>query len=557
MKTTTAWAIVFALFATACGEDPPIEPDPPMPASVNVAPDTVRTARYGEGEQLTARVIDQYGEIMDFPVKWSSTDTSVATVDKDRGMFYGWRTGSAGIIATANTVADTATAVVTLVERDALTAIYDALGGDGWKENGGWLSDAPLNTWHGITTNADGDVTGVGLVANGLKGTLPIDVTYLESLEFIDMGFNDSIGGVVFPEFGQMEHLRGIGLHHGLFTGTIPPELANLDLEVLDLHWNELSGEFPEWVGNEPNLKHIALWGNNLSGPLPESIGNSNAVVFYIHQSPLLTGPLPRSMMEMDSLAYFWWFGTGMCSPPDDEFQEWLESLPVHNGGEPCEEPGDGFRDDFDGDLDDWTVYSVNARIIDEALKLATAERTNEFPFLPHVYRDIDFEDGWEIEFSMGRVDDHSVVGTVMVFTGERPIRILSLDYDWDYDEWYVDVYYPDGWDESYSGSLDLDQDELHAPAPHLRAGSGGRGCPGPVRGADSPCSSRRLQVDPEPGEHHDRHDQRRGGVELNDDISDFDDIPLGMVRVGPGIAYTDNDNWGLSYGFIEVKPYK
>ena len=69
---------------------------------------------------------------------------------------------------------------------------------------------------------------------------------------------------------------------------------------------------------------------------MPESIGNSNAQVFYIHVSPLLTGPLPRSMMEMD-LETFWWYGTGMCSPPDDEFQSWLDDIPDHLAGEPCD----------------------------------------------------------------------------------------------------------------------------------------------------------------------------------------------------------------------------
>lgn len=115
------------------------------------------------------------------------------------------------------------------------------------------------------------------------------------------------------------------------------PELANLDLEILDLHDNELSGEFPEWIGNEAALHYISLWGNNLSGPLPESIGNSNAQVLYIHVSPFLTGSLPRSMMEMDNLEYFWWYDTGMCYPPDEEFQSWLDDLTVHQGGEPCD----------------------------------------------------------------------------------------------------------------------------------------------------------------------------------------------------------------------------
>ncbi len=262
------WAIpILALAVVACGGDAPVEPEPSYPAEVTLSPETLETRKLGRVGQLVATVVDQHGETMDtVAVTWSSTDTMVATVD-DAAWVYAWATGNAEIAATAGTVADTATVTANLVQRDALTAIYDALGGDGWTDNEGWLSRAPLNTWHGVTTNRDGDVTRVELVDNGLKGTLPIDVTHLESLEHLNLGFNDSIGGVVFPEFGQMEHLRGISLHHGL-----------------------------------------------------------------------LTGPLPRSMMEMDNLEYFWWYGTGMCSPPDEEFQRWLNGLRgTHRGGEPCD----------------------------------------------------------------------------------------------------------------------------------------------------------------------------------------------------------------------------
>ncbi|MDE2762093.1 MAG: hypothetical protein OXK74_04795, partial [Gemmatimonadota bacterium] len=50
-----------------------------------------------------------------------------------------------------------------------------------------------------------------------------------------------------------------------------------------------------------------------------------------------LSGPLPRSLMDMD-LWRFHWYETDLCSPPDDEFQAWLETIRYHEGGSVCDQ---------------------------------------------------------------------------------------------------------------------------------------------------------------------------------------------------------------------------
>ena len=43
-------------------------------------------------------------------------------------------------------------------ERDALVALYNAVGGNGWTNNTGWLVGDPCS-WHGVTCNVNGSVT--------------------------------------------------------------------------------------------------------------------------------------------------------------------------------------------------------------------------------------------------------------------------------------------------------------------------------------------------------------------------------------------------------------
>ena len=43
-------------------------------------------------------------------------------------------------------------------DRAALIALYEATDGANWDDGTGWLSDAPLGDWYGVTTDTDGRV---------------------------------------------------------------------------------------------------------------------------------------------------------------------------------------------------------------------------------------------------------------------------------------------------------------------------------------------------------------------------------------------------------------
>ena len=224
-------------------------------------------------------------------------------------------------------------------DTETLAAIYNALGGEKWKNNTNWLSDEPVDDWYGVRVDIDGRGDALILEVNRLSGEIPPELGNLVNLKALNLRGNqlsgeippelgnlvnlktlylrgNQLSGEIPPELGNLVNLKALYLTGNQLSGEIPPELGNLvNLKALDLPKNQLSGEIPPELGNLVNLKELDLRGNQLSGEIPPELGNLVNLDWdglQLADNPL-TGCLPGSLQEKMSVPQFRALGLPLC----------------------------------------------------------------------------------------------------------------------------------------------------------------------------------------------------------------------------------------------------
>ena len=238
-----------------------------------------------------------------------------------------------------------------LSDREILEIFYETTGGSNWTHSRRWLTDAPLDRWHGVRTDSDGRVFELRLWKNQLSGEVPAELGQLAKLSRLILGGNN-LTGPIPPELGGLSNLVNLLLDENNLTGPIPPELGGLsNLQYLLLDENNLTGPIPPELGGLSNLVTLFLSGNNLTGPIPPELGSfSRLLSLYLSGNNLtgpippelggltglselalgrnagLTGALPQSLTRL-RLRVLLADGTGLCAPVDPAFQTWLDGV--------------------------------------------------------------------------------------------------------------------------------------------------------------------------------------------------------------------------------------
>ncbi|HFD88050.1 MAG TPA: hypothetical protein ENJ35_10290 [Gammaproteobacteria bacterium] len=148
---------------------------------------------------------------------------------------------------------DAAAAVAPVIDacpddKAALTALYDSLGGEGWKKGGPtdndinlrWVSGADHCGWFGIECDLAGKVISVDLNANKLTGTIPAELGDLGCLTTLNLDDN-SIGGTIPATITKLVSLERLLLDANKIQGDIPSTLADMTkLTSIDIDYNAL-----------------------------------------------------------------------------------------------------------------------------------------------------------------------------------------------------------------------------------------------------------------------------------------------------------------------------
>ena len=198
----------------------------------------------------------------------------------------------------------TGVACAPVSDRDVLAALYEATDGPTWTNSQNWLTDAPLEEWHGVGVDGEGRVTYLDLNGNGLTGPIPPELGDLSRLEDLVLTNND-LEGLIPPELGNLTSLTYLNLWDNTISGPLPPELGRLsNLRDLRVANNRLTGPIPPELGNLSNLRRLYADGNRLTGPLPPELGNlSGLEVLHLRENPL-TGPIPPELGNLSNLEY-------------------------------------------------------------------------------------------------------------------------------------------------------------------------------------------------------------------------------------------------------------
>ncbi|XLR28936.1 hypothetical protein S83_056836 [Arachis hypogaea] len=110
--------------------------------------------------------------------------------------------------------------------------------------------------------------------------------------------------------------VKNIDLSSNKLFGGIPMEITNLTgLIYLNLSKNELTGHIPQSIGNMESLESIDFSGNQLTGDIPQSITNLNFLnkldLSYNH----LEGKIPTGT-QLQSFEASDFVGNKLCGPP-------------------------------------------------------------------------------------------------------------------------------------------------------------------------------------------------------------------------------------------------
>ena len=336
--------LLLAALALSGACDWGMAPPPPVPSSLTVSPASLDFDALAETAQLTAKVLDQSGQVIaGATVTWESGDPAVASVS-GTGLVTSVANGSATVVATAgNATAGSATGSAaveveqvprsilvsgpqdSLTVGDSIQMTAEALDGGGSAVPGSvfnWTSSDPkvavVNQEGWVRAKAPGsaDISAslgeisafASLVALPLpepdvlaaiyetaNGALWKDNTNWLTSEPLSEWY-----GVHLDDDGHIAHL--LLTDNGLI-GSFPPEIGNLSrLESLHLGLNDLAGPIPPEIAQLTRLKSLELTYNSLSGSIPPEIGELASLEWLGLFGNGLTGSIPSEIGKLASL---------------------------------------------------------------------------------------------------------------------------------------------------------------------------------------------------------------------------------------------------------------
>ncbi|ESQ39563.1 hypothetical protein EUTSA_v10000757mg [Eutrema salsugineum] len=138
---------------------------------------------------------------------------------------------------------------------------------------------------------------------NRLGGDLPASISnFSMNLTILDL-YKNFISGSIPHDIGNLIGLQQLSLGNNLLTGALPTSLGKLSgLVEFSVSSNKMSGEIPFSIGNITQLGKLYLYNNSFEGTIPASLGNCSYLLELIIEHNKLYGTIPQEIMQISPL---------------------------------------------------------------------------------------------------------------------------------------------------------------------------------------------------------------------------------------------------------------
>ena len=182
-----------------------------------------------------------------------------------------------------------------------------------------WSADIPIEDWSGVHVRGLPErVEGLLLKHRGLTGEIPVELSSLSNLDYLNLSSNH-LTGEIPHELRNLKNLVQLYLSNNQFVGEIPEELGILsELQRLDLSGNNFTGAIPVELGNLSHLRALFLSNNQLTGEIPPELGRLTRLFELTLNSNNLEGGIPASLESLWRLEHLYLGNNRLtgCVPP-------------------------------------------------------------------------------------------------------------------------------------------------------------------------------------------------------------------------------------------------
>lgn len=120
---------------------------------------------------------------------------------------------------------------------------------------------------------------------NMLSGRIPLDISSLSSVRWIDVE-NNELTGPLPNGITQLTSLEILLIHQNKFSGTFPNNLESLTgLVELDISNNEFTGSIPDSLWGLPSISQLELQNNDFHGKVPDDFCSDDLWKFEVDDS--------------------------------------------------------------------------------------------------------------------------------------------------------------------------------------------------------------------------------------------------------------------------------